>query len=89
MKSNNIKSFGEFNENLNTNISIDDIKKWVDENISYYDPDDCDWNYEVDQAIDDMLYSFKNDFGIEDDKTFNNEKVLIDYIKSEWEQYYK
>ena len=69
-------------------IELAKIEKWVDENVGYYDPDDCEWDYTVEQAIDDMLCGFKDDFGIEYDESFANEKALIDYFKSEWEQYY-
>lgn len=44
------------------NCSIENIKKWVDEEIGYYDPDGCEWNYTVEQAIRDMLYNFKTHF---------------------------
>jgi hypothetical protein len=69
--------------------SIDDIKKWVDNEIGYYDPDDCEWNYTVDQAINDMLGNFKTHFlNIDYTKKFDKENELIKYFKSEWEQYY-
>jgi hypothetical protein len=69
--------------------SIDDIKKWVDSEIGYYDPDDCEWNYTVGQAIEDMLANFKTHFlNIDYTKKFDKEDELIKYFKSEWEQYY-
>jgi hypothetical protein len=69
--------------------SIDDIKKWVDSEIGYYDPDDCEWNYTVGQAIEDMLANFKTHFlNIDYTKKFDKENELIKYFKSEWEQYY-
>ncbi len=69
--------------------SIDDIKKWVDSKIGCYDPDDCEWNYTVNQAINDMLHDFKTHFlNIDYTKKFDKENELIKYFKSEWEQYY-
>ena len=93
MKDNkHIQRFTEHQENLNisgVSCSIEDIKKWVDGEIGYYDPDDCEWNYTIEQAIGDMLYNFKTHFlKIELDETFENEKELIKYFKSEWKQYY-
>ena len=67
-----------------TSCSIKNIKKWVDENIGYYD--ECE---NVSCATDDMIHDFKIHFlkiGLDD--TFENEKELIIYFKSEWEQYY-
>jgi len=69
------------------NISIDNIKKWVDDNLDDYDPDDYDFNYTVDQAIDDMTCNFKDEFDIDYDDRFENEKFLIEYIRSEWLEY--
>lgn len=69
------------------NISIDDIKKWVDDNLAFYDPDDYDFNYTVDQAIEDMTCNFKDEFDIDYDDKFENEKFLIEYIRSEWLEY--
>jgi hypothetical protein len=64
--------------------SIDDIKKWVDSEIGYYD--ECDT---VEDAIDDMLHDFKTHFlNIDYTKKFDKENELIKYFKSEWEQYY-
>ena len=64
--------------------SIDDIKKWVDSEIGYYD--ECDT---VEDAIYDMLHDFKTHFlNIDYTKKFDNENELIKYFKSEWEQYY-
>lgn len=74
-------------KNLNMSevtCSIDDIKKWVDEEIGYYD--DCS---SVNDAIDCMLHDFKTHFlKIDYTKTFDKEKELIDYFKSEWKEYY-
>ena len=68
----------------NISSSIENIKKWVDEEIGYYDE-----RKNVSDAIDDMLHDFKTHFlKIDLDETFENEKELIEYFKSEWKQYY-
>ena len=83
----NIKSFNEATENLNisdVSCSIDDIKKWVDGEIGYYD--ECDT---IEDAVDDMLHDFKTHFlNIDYTKKFDKENELIKYFKSEWKQYY-
>jgi hypothetical protein len=64
--------------------SIDVIKKWVDSEIGYYD--ECDT---VEDAVDDMLHNFKTHFlNIDYTNKFDKENELIEYFKSEWEQYY-
>ena len=79
-----IKSFNEATENLNSKSISDDIKKWVDSEIGYYD--ECDT---VEDAIDDMLHDFKTNFlNIDYTKKFDKENELIKYFKSEWEKYY-
>lgn len=70
--------------------SIDDIKKWVDENLVYYDPIFHEWNYTIEDAINDMLRRFKEHFfKIDLDETFDNEEELIEYFRSEWYSYFK
>ena len=70
--------------------SIDDIKKWVDENLVYYDPIYHEWNYTIEDAINDMLRRFKEHFfKIDLDETFDNEEELIEYFRSEWHFYFK
>ena len=82
-----IKRFNESEEKLNmsdVSCSIDDIKKWVDSEIGYYD--ECDT---VEDAIDDMLHDFKTNFlNIDYTKKFDKENELIKYFKSEWKKYY-
>jgi hypothetical protein len=79
-----IKSFNEATENLNSKSISDDIKKWVDSEIGYYD--ECDT---VEDAIDDMLHDFKTNFlNIDYTKKFDKENELIKYFKSEWKKYY-
>lgn len=64
--------------------STDDIKKWVDNEIGYYD--DCK---NVDDAVDDMLHDFKTHFlNIDYIKKFDKEDELISYFKTEWEKFY-
>lgn len=71
--------------NIETNVSVDiDIKRWVIDNVCYYDPSDCDWDYGVDQAIEDMLYDFRSDYG-----DGVGEDFLVSYFRSEWIAYYK
>ena len=67
-------------EDDGVSCSIEDIKKWVDKEIGYYD--ECK---NISDAIDDMLHDFKTHFlKIGLDETFENEKELIKYFKSEW-----
>jgi cell fate (sporulation/competence/biofilm development) regulator YmcA (YheA/YmcA/DUF963 family) len=84
---NYIKRFNESEEKLNmsdVSCSMDDIKKWVDSEIGYYD--ECD---NVEDAIDDMLHDFKTHFlNIDYTKKFDKENELIKYFKSEWKKYY-
>lgn len=83
-----MKHIKKFNESFK-NVSYDDIKKWVDENIGYYDPDDCEWPLLVDQATDDMTHDFKTHYlNIDLDESFDMEEELINYFKQQWELYY-
>ena len=64
--------------------SIEDIKKWVNDEIGYYD--ECET---VEDAIDDMLHDFKTHFlNIDYTIKFDKETELVEYFKSEWKQYY-
>ena len=64
--------------------SIDDMKKWVDDNVVDYD-----WCENISNAIHYMINDFKTYFlKIGTDETFEHEKELIKYFKSEWEKYY-
>ena len=76
---------------IRDSCSIEDIKKWVDENVSYYDPEDVDHIYTLSQAVNDMLHNFKTHFLKMDnyEETFDKEKELIKYFKKEWMEYYK
>ena len=64
--------------------SVEDIKKWVDDEIGYYDK--CET---VEDATDDILHDFKTHFlNIDYTMKFDKETELVEYFKSEWEQYY-
>lgn len=79
-----------FNENVNDVKSQESINNWIGKNITNYDPDDCDWNYSLSQAVDDMLHDFKThvlDIDLTD--TFENEEYLIKSFKKEWKEYYR
>jgi hypothetical protein len=82
---NNIKRFNESEESISdVSCSSDDIKKWVDNEVGYYD--ECD---SVEDAINDMLHDFKTHFlKIDYRKKFDKESELIKYFKSEWNQTY-
>ena len=69
-------------------INIKEIEKWVEKEIMFYDPDDFEWNYLVDQAVSDMFHNFLRDFDLEDD-TIENEQTCRDYLKKEWEEFYQ
>lgn len=67
------------------NVSDTDIKKWVDNEIAFYD--ECET---VDAAINDMLHDFKTYFLKMDNiiETFDKEADLIEYFKNEWNKHY-
>ena len=71
--------------NTNTKCDIEDIKKWVDKEIYYYD--ECETCLD---AVYDMLHDFKVHFlKISLNETFDNENDLIEYFKHKWKSLYK
>ena len=70
----------------------EEIKEWVEDNIFIYEPD-CD--YDLEQAIGDMLYNFFIDElemdvspHDEDNYEWEHKEFLIDTFKNEWAELY-
>ena len=79
-----------------------EIIKWVEDNIGYYDPDDCDYKYTFDQALLDVWYNFvgeneslfsefKDDNGIVkyDSVVWDKKEFLLKEFEEYWNEVYK
>ena len=73
-----MKHLQYFKENLQ-NISFDDIKKFIDNEIFYYDGDN------EEQCVDDCLHDIKTHLlKVDLDSKIEREDELIEYIKKSW-----